>query len=69
MTEFDAYLAANPLAKRDAQVIRDALKALQIMRDAGFEQSESYDLAPSFGGRTLTSPKPSLAALRASCVR
>lgn len=69
MTEFEAYLSANPLAERDAQIIRDALKALQTIRDAGLDQSEAYDLAPSFGGRTLTAPKPSLAELRASCVR
>lgn len=69
MTEFDAYLSANPLAERDIQVIRDALKALQTIRDAGLAQSDSYDLAPSFGGRTLAAPRPCIAELRAACAR
>lgn len=69
MTDFDAHLSANPLAERDAQVLRDALKALQAIRDAGLDQSETYDLAPSFGGRTLAAPRPGLAELRAACAR
>lgn len=65
MEEFEAYLSSNPLAEREATVLREALAVLAQLREAGLDQADSYELAPSFGSRTLVVPRQTVADLRA----
>ena len=68
LRELEKHLKANPLAQRDAEVLKAALVAINQLETAGFK-SGVYDLAPSFGGKTQTTPRGSLADLRSLCVR
>lgn len=66
--KLEDHLDENPMALRDVDVLRAALKALEQLESAGFTSGQ-YDLAPSFGGKTLTTPRQSLADLRNLCTR
>lgn len=69
MSELDAHLVANPLASRDAETLRAALAVLAQLRQAGLVGTDAYDLAPSFGGKTITAPRPTLTDMRVHCER
>lgn len=69
MEEFEAYLSLNPLAERDTTILREALSVLAQLRDAGLDQADTYELAPSFGSRTLLVPRQTVADLRAAWSR
>ncbi|MER8797201.1 hypothetical protein NKH75_23910 [Mesorhizobium sp. M0984] len=43
-----AHLKANPRAEKAEATIREALKAVKVLEDAGIF-STGYDLVPSFG--------------------
>lgn len=68
LRELEDHLKSNPLARRDAEVLKAALVAINQLETAGFEPGH-YDLAPSFGGKTQATPRGSLADLRSLCIR
>ncbi len=49
MLDFESLLEANPKAKINETVIREAFGALDQLRQSGIV-SDEYDLAPPFGG-------------------
>lgn len=49
LTRLEKHLRANPAAKRHGRVIKETLKALQALKDAGVSEHH-YGLGSTYGG-------------------
>ncbi len=49
-SDLDKHLRANPKANRHAAVIKDTLKNLQALQEAGLVGPSGYGLTSPFGG-------------------